>query len=275
MFERDEEWREAAALASAYGMLARYYEHRDETAYGYYFQKHRRYVERLAALAERRDPPGGRADRSAALAEGASADASPDASPGADTAPVDTCRVRAFHAVAGGGAADVSLNGKRWLQAISPQACTDYFTVPAGQYRVEWKAGGIASSFVWKAAAGASYTIAATGASDAPSLFAYADFPYAPPATARVRFAHWSPGAPALDVAAVGGPSLWSNVRFGQATGYVALPPRTYELEAREAGGGRVVLRAPGLKLAAGVAYTLAAVGSGDGAALDARLLRG
>jgi len=274
MSERDEEWRETAALASAYGMLARYYEHRDEKAYGYYFQKHRRYVERLAALAERRDPPGGRAEpanRFAGLAE----DDAAYVSPAGGAAPVDTCRVRAFHAVAAGGAADVSLNGKRWLQAISPQSCTDYFSVPAGQYRIEWKAGAFAASCVWNAAAGASYTIAATGACEAPSLFAYADFPYAPPATARLRFAHWSKDAPALDVEAAGGPSLWSNVRFGQATGYVALPPRTYELEARAAGGGRVVLRAPGLKLSAGVAYTLAAVGTADGGALDVRLLRG
>mgnify|MGYP000285877340 CR=1 FL=1 len=49
---------------------------------------------------------------------------------------------------------------------------------------------------------------------------------------AQVRVVHNSPDAPAVDVAVAGGPVLFSNVAFPDATGFAEVDAGTYDLEA-------------------------------------------
>jgi len=97
------------------------------------------------------------------------------------------------------------------------------------------------------------------------------------PGNAHVRFIHLSPNAPAVDVAlANGGPVVFGNRSFKNATAFTPLPAGTYDLEVRLAGTGTVVLPLPGITLRDGVIYTVFARGfvGGTGAqALGAQIL--
>jgi hypothetical protein len=97
------------------------------------------------------------------------------------------------------------------------------------------------------------------------------------PATgnAHVRFFHASPDAPAVDIAVVDGPILFSDIEFQEASNYLPVPGDTsYDLEVRLAGTDTVVLTVPGLYLTAGEVYTVFALGTVDPFTLDAKLVQ-
>lgn len=104
------------------------------------------------------------------------------------------------------------------------------------------------------------------------------------PATGKshVRFFHFSPNAPAVDIAVTGGPVLFSNRSFNDQGGNVSLAnftpvdAGTVNLEVRLAGTNTVVLPLPGVALTAGKIYTVFAKGfvGGTGAqALGAQVI--
>ncbi|MCI3927210.1 DUF4397 domain-containing protein [Paenibacillus sp. TRM 82003] len=194
--------------------------------------------------------------------------------------PRDTARVRAIHAMPDVEAIDVYLNGRRLMRGISYKAATDYFTVPAGAYRVElYRAGQTTAPIAVRevhAAAGASYTFAGAGEGAEVGLFAYADQPFAPASAVRLRFLHLGSGAPAVDgMTAEWGP-LFRGMRFAQATPYATVAPGAYDVELLAAGTNESVLTIPNLRLSAGVAYTVAVIGRAVGEpGLEAKLLRG
>ena len=99
---------------------------------------------------------------------------------------------------------------------------------------------------------------------------------------AHVRFFHFSPNAPAVDIAVTGGAVLFSNRKFNdQATNaslaaFTPLNAGTYNLEVRAAGTNTVVLALPNISLTAGKIYTVFAKGflGGSGAqALGAQII--
>lgn len=82
----------------------------------------------------------------------------------------------------------------------------------------------------------------------------------------HIRFFHFSPNAPAVDVAVTGGPVLFSNRTFNKtvtSTEMVFTPvdAGTYNLEVRLAGTTTVVLSLPGIVLGNGKIYTVFAKG--------------
>jgi hypothetical protein len=98
------------------------------------------------------------------------------------------------------------------------------------------------------------------------------------PATgkAHVRFIHLSPDAPAVDIAVVGGPVVFPNSSFKQASAFTPLGAGTYNLEVRVAGTFTVALTLPPITLADGKIYTVFAKGflGGTGAqALGAEII--
>eukprot|EP01123_Difflugia_compressa_P010841 TRINITY_DN408_c0_g1_i2.p1 TRINITY_DN408_c0_g1~~TRINITY_DN408_c0_g1_i2.p1 ORF type:complete len:215 (-),score=45.98 TRINITY_DN408_c0_g1_i2:149-793(-) len=62
---------------------------------------------------------------------------------------------------------------------------------------------------------------------------------------AAVRFAHFSPDAPAVDVVVKGGATLFSNIAFGSATTYIQLNPGSYTLQVKISGTSTVALEVP------------------------------
>jgi hypothetical protein len=98
------------------------------------------------------------------------------------------------------------------------------------------------------------------------------------PATGKshVRFFHFSPNAPAVDIAVTDGPVVFSNRRFNdQATtaslaNFTPLDAGTYNLEVRLAGTNTVVLPLPNITLTAGKIYTVFAKGFVGGTGVQA-----
>jgi hypothetical protein len=93
---------------------------------------------------------------------------------------------------------------------------------------------------------------------------------------AHVRFFHFSPNAPAVDIAVTGGPVVFSNRMFNdQATNnalqnFTPLDAGTYNLEVRLAGTNTVVLSLPKVMLTAGKIYTVFAKGFVGGTGMQA-----
>jgi hypothetical protein len=107
-----------------------------------------------------------------------------------------------------------------------------------------------------------SYTVAAIGlvADIQPKVLT--DDPALAPDKAMVRVVHFSPDAPAVDIAPDGADALISGLTFPDDTGYAALDPGTYDLEVRVAGTQDVALQLDPLDLQGGNAYSVFAIGS-------------
>jgi hypothetical protein len=99
---------------------------------------------------------------------------------------------------------------------------------------------------------------------------------------AHVRFFHFSPNAPAVDIAVKNGPVVFANRTFNdQSTNaslatFTPLDAGTYDLEVRAAGTSIVVLNLPGVTVTAGKIYTVFAkglVGGTEGKALGAQVI--
>ncbi|CAA9307966.1 MAG: hypothetical protein AVDCRST_MAG56-6029 [uncultured Cytophagales bacterium] len=78
---------------------------------------------------------------------------------------------------------------------------------------------------------------------------------------AKVRFAHMSPDAPAVDVAVQGGPVLFGNQSFKGVTPFVEVDANSYNLEVRPAGTTTVALPLSNTRFDAGKMYTVVAAG--------------
>jgi LPXTG-motif cell wall-anchored protein len=177
--------------------------------------------------------------------------------------------VRVVHASPDAPAVDVWINGSKVdaLTNVPFFTASGYLPLPAGSYDIMVVPAGQTSPAVIDAKgvtieAGKAYTIAATGllANIAPSI--YADNLSAPAAgKAHVRVIHTSPDAPAVDVRVAGGPALFSNLAFPNASDYLPVDAGTYNLEVTPAGSTTVVLPINGVTLEAGRIYDVFAVG--------------
>lgn len=91
----------------------------------------------------------------------------------------------------------------------------------------------------------------------------------------HIRFLHFSPNAPAVDVAVTGGPVLFANRIFnktvsGTEMAFTPVDAGTYNLEVRLAGTTTVVLSLPGIVLENGKIYTVFAKGFVGGSGTQA-----
>jgi hypothetical protein len=175
-----------------------------------------------------------------------------------------TARVRVAHLSPDAPAVDVYVNGTKALSNVPFKDVSSYLPVPAGSTSFRVTPANAASPVVIDATvtlnAGGNYTVAATGflAGIQPLLL---EDDRGTTGQSKVRFVHASPDAPAVDVAVAGGPVLFSNYAFRQASPYPQVAPATYDLEARPAGTSVVALSVPDVALRPGTNYTIFAVG--------------
>lgn len=114
---------------------------------------------------------------------------------------------------------------------------------------------------------GNSYTVVACDSASKVAGVILVDDLKAPAAgKAHVRFAHFSPNAPAVDVAVQGGAVVFANQSFKQFTDFTPLDAGSYDLEVRLAGEATVVLTLNGVALQEGKIYTVLAKGFVGGA---------
>jgi len=125
-------------------------------------------------------------------------------------------------------AIDVWLNGTIVVSNLPFGEASPYVPVAGGEHLFELVASGttfpVLVSERLTFAPVTAYTIAATDALAAITPVVYLDDNAAPPdGQAKVRLMHLSPDAPAVDVAVSGGPALFDNVAFQDASGYQAV----------------------------------------------------
>jgi hypothetical protein len=184
-----------------------------------------------------------------------------------------TARVRAFHNSPDTPAVDIYVNGAKTLSGVTHGTLSDYLLVPRGTYHVEVK---VAPSTTDDPAAleadvrlgSRPTTIAAigslTGDGGPLQLKVVRDRDTVSRYLTRLRVAHTSPDAPAVDVQVKLAGRWYRVVRgleFGEATGYLLLPAWSYRLRIVAAGTNTVVKDLGKVRLRGSTSYTAWAVG--------------
>jgi hypothetical protein len=237
--------------AAMYDLLACYYKYTDPNKHIMYYQKHYEYMKKLAAAQHIRQ----------------------------QEETVNMAMVRVFHASPNTPTVDVYVNGQKVLQGIKYKQISQYLKVPTGQYRVDIYPTGQTNAPVLSETMyilpSLRYTITAIGNASNLQLLPFFDNPYVSYGETKVRFAHLSPDAPAVDIAVKGGDVLFRNARYKEVSDYVKVPAnQKLNLQVRVAGTEDVVLTVPNVRLGSNKSYTIAATGYARGtSSLEAVLI--
>jgi len=179
-------------------------------------------------------------------------------------------KLRVAHLSPDAPAVDIWANGARVLESVPFKAISDYLSLDAGSYRIQVSPAGATEPLVIDATVdleiGTAYTVAATGLLAEIAPIVLVDDLETVANQAKVRFVHTSPDAPAVDVGVSGGPVLFRDSSFRDASQYLSVGGGLYNLEVRLAGTMTVALPVPGVQLMNGTNYTIFAMGlAGDG----------
>ena len=195
-------------------------------------------------------------------------------------------QVMVVHASPNGPAVDVRVNNAVAISNLAYPSNSNYTAVNSGATNLKVSPTGT-MNYVIDAnvtlAANTNYSVFAIDSVAKIKAAVVTDNLTAPAAgKAHVRFFHFSPNAPAVDIAVTGGSVLFPNRSFndqGTNTSVINFTPLdagTYNLEVRASGTNTVVLSLPGVVLTAGKIYTVFAKGflGGTGAqALGAQII--
>jgi Domain of unknown function (DUF4397) len=184
-----------------------------------------------------------------------------------------TAKVRVFHNSPDTPAVDIYVNGAKTLSNVSYGTLSDYLEVPKGIYNVQVKVAPSSASDPAALEAEVRLgrrptTIAAigslTGDGEPLQLKVLRDRDTISRHLTRLRVAHTSPDAPAVDVQA----KLFGrwvrvvrNLEFGEDSGYLLAPAGKYRLRIVAAGTSTVVKDLGKVRLKGGTSYTAWAVG--------------
>ncbi len=174
--------------------------------------------------------------------------------------------IRVFHASPDAPAVDVYANGKLIANNLTYRNFTEYIEVMPGTYEIKVFPAGSQANPVINTTLDISdksiLTVAAIGKLANIQLRVVPDTPMPiPVGKTYIKFAHFSPNAPNVDITLPDGTVLFSNVAFTEVTDYKLINPATYTLQARVAGTNNIVLTVPNQKLLPNKFYTAYAVG--------------
>lgn len=183
----------------------------------------------------------------------------------------EQARVMVVHASPNAPAVDVRVNNTVALSNVAFPTNSSYLAVNAGTTNIKVSPAGTMNYVIdgnVDLQANTNYSVFAVDSVSKIKAAVVADNLAAPAAgKAHVRFFHFSPNAPAVDIAVTGGPVVFSGRAFNdQATNasrsaFTPLDAGTYNLEVRLAGTNTVVLSLPNVALTAGKIYTVFAKG--------------
>ena len=191
----------------------------------------------------------------------------------------DPAYVRVLHAVPDAPAVEICVNGATAVASLAYPNETPYVPVPAGALHVQvFVAGtpctgsGALIDATPTLVAGQFYTIAAVGSlTTGVKAQVLQNANVNPSGTAAVRFAHFSPDAPAVIVTAQGAGTIFGPISFPNATGYLQLSAGTYNVSVRLAASpDAVAVTVPNLQVMAGHIYTAYAIGFASAASSKA-----
>ena len=202
-----------------------------------------------------------------------------------NTGPATEAGVRVVHASPDAPSVDVLVDDAQVLSSVPYLGSSSYLEVPAGSRNVKVNAAGSSTTVIdadLPVTAGTDYTVIAGGLASDIAPIVLEDDRTAPSAgNVKVRAVHGAPSAPAVDiyVTAPGAvleaatPAL-TNVPFGAASDYLAVPAGDYQVRVAPAGSKTVVIDSGTLTLVAGQVRTAIAVDSqGGGGPFDLLLL--
>lgn len=183
-----------------------------------------------------------------------------------DMTAIENANVLVVHASPDAPGVDLLVdNEKVNTAALTFPNNTGYLEVPAGRRNIKVNAAGTNTSVInadLDLERNMNYSVFAINTlSNIEPLVLMDDLTAPASGNAHVRFVHLSPDAPAVDVAVTGGPVLFSNSEFKEASTFAPVAAGSYNLEVRLAGTETVVLAVPNVQLASGRIYTVFARG--------------
>ena len=180
-------------------------------------------------------------------------------------------RVRVLHLSPDAPKIDVYVDGTSTLTAVPFKTATKHAQVSAGTHTVEIRPAGSANGNPLATSRAtlspdAAYTLAAVGPAAKLQIMVLKDDFTAPPAgKAKLRGIDASPQSPPIDIAIAGGPVLFHNLTFPEATPFATVEAGSMALEVRMAGTERVVFKSGARPLPAGAILTVAGTVSSSG----------
>jgi hypothetical protein len=185
----------------------------------------------------------------------------------------NNCQIRVLHASPDGSAVDIFVDGQPAITGLTFGHISDYVELPSGQHNVQvFPAGtsGTGSPALgggFTCAGDQRHTLAAIGKASSVKLESLDDTTTAPSSNmAKVRVFHTAPDAPAVDVVASNGSTLFSGVSFGEVTPFKEVSSNIIGVDIRGSGSSQVVLSVPDQTFESGYIYTLVAMGMVSGA---------
>jgi hypothetical protein len=165
---------------------------------------------------------------------------------------------------------DVYVDGQQAVGNMGFETVTDYLAVPAGQHLFELRPSGAdpTSAPVWSGSptleSGAYYTAAGIGPRAELTAQLFTDSMSAPPpGQANARFINAAVDSPTVTVTFGGSPLVFDDAEFAQPTQYQAVAPGRYDVSVQDASGTALV-GSQFIEFAAGVNYTVVAIGGGS-----------
>jgi hypothetical protein len=173
-------------------------------------------------------------------------------------------QLRVAHLSPDAPAVDVYVGGNRVVTNATSGSVSPYLRLPGGSAAVKVTRAGAGAGapglleLAVPIAGGRAYTLATAGRlAELQGLVLTDDVATPAAGKAKLRLVHGSPNAPAVDVAVAGGPVLFRDVSFREASDYVEVDAGAYNLEVRPAGQTVVALPVPGVRVQPGVTYTV------------------
>jgi Domain of unknown function (DUF4397) len=191
--------------------------------------------------------------------------------PAAAGAQEAAARVRVLHLSPDAPKIDLYVDGTSTLTAVPFKTATKHAQVPAGTHTVEIRPAGSANGNPLATARAtltpdAAYTLAAVGPAAKLQVMVLKDDFTAPPAgMAKLRGIDASPQSPPIDIAIAGGPVLFHDLTFPEATPFATVKAGSMALEVRMAGTKQVVFKSGARPLPAGAILTVAGTVSPSG----------
>ena len=198
----------------------------------------------------------------------------PTAASATPAAAATIAHVRFFNLLPDYNPANVNFNvdGARFLTDVPYKGYSAYFRVSAGNHDFVVRPFGLTSNIVetqQTLTAGSYYSLIVSGKHSDPHVGVYSDSPSETAGKVVVRFCHFAPEVPGVDVAGkTGQPIFFTNIGYTQCSDYATIDPGSYDVAlwntGKESTDAHSLFEADGVTVTGGTVNTIIGTG-GEG----------